>query len=215
MVFLGDWYWATHRVPELNWTAVAEADGTRCGGADMTVLTLPTGPVEAVEGGTMFFLNAINRARERLWIASPYFVTDESVRAALVLASLRGVDVRIMIPGKPDKRAPWLATFSYLAEMEAAGVGVFRYLDGFQHQKVVLVDDAWAAVGTANLDNRSMRLNFEVSIVVVDRAFATEVAAMLENDFARCRRAPATEYTGRPVWFRLAVRLARLASPIL
>lgn len=215
LVFLGDWYWATGEVPQLKWDAVTHSEGLGCGGENMTVLALPTGPAEALEGGTIFFLNAAARARKRLWMASPYFVTDESVRAALQLAALRGVDVRIMIPAIADKWLPWLASFSFLEEMEAAGVKVLRYGDGFLHEKVVLVDDQFSSVGTANLDNRSMRLNFEVSIVVLDEDFASQVASMLEVDFEECRLATHQDYLERPWWFRLAVRLARLAAPVL
>lgn len=215
MVFLGDYYWASRQVPDLNWTYVTPPDGSGCGGGSSVVLALPTGPVGPIEGGTIFFLNAITRAKRRFWIATPYFVTDETVRSALQMAALRGVDVRIMIPGRPDKRVPWLATFSYLAEMEAAGVRVFRYEKGFLHQKVLVVDETLSAVGTANLDNRSMRLNFEVTAVVLCRDFASQVASMLEADFEGCREARASDYAGRPWWFRLAVRVAILFSPIL
>ena len=215
MVFLGDYYWAAREIPPLEWLVVTPADGSGCGGGSSVVLTLPTGPVEEVEGGTMFFLNAINRSRRRIWIASPYFVTDESIRAALQMAALRGVDVRIMIPDAPDKYIPWLATFAFLADMEAAGVRLFRYEAGFLHQKVLVVDENLSSVGTMNLDNRSMRLNFEVSAVVLCQDFARQVAAMLEVDFEKCREVGGEDYSGRPWWFRLAVRLARLASPVL
>lgn len=214
-VFLADYYWATRTIPPLNWTLVTPADGSGCGGGSSLVLTLPTGPTADIEGGTILFLNAITRAKRRFWIATPYFVVDESIRSALQMAALRGVDVRIMIPDKPDKWVPWLATFSFLAEMEAAGVRVFRYGGGFLHQKVFVVDEILAGVGTANLDNRSMRLNFEVTAVVLCATFAEQAAAMLEADFSRCREVGASDYTGRPWWFRLAVRVSRLFSPIL
>lgn len=215
IVFLGDYYWATQRIPELDWTTVVAADGSGCGGGRSVVLTLPTGPVGEIEGGTILFLNAVTRARRRLWIASPYFVTDESIRSALQMAALRGIDVRIMIPGRPDKWVPWLATFAYLSELEAAGVAIYRYEAGFLHQKAFVVDDLLSGVGTANLDNRSMRLNFEITGVVLCEDFAAEVAAMLEVDFGRCRQVGREDYSGRPWWFRLAVRVARLFSPIL
>ncbi len=215
MVFLADYYWATRQVPDLNWTTVTAPDGSGCGGGQSVVLTLPTGPVGSIEGGTIFFLNAITRAKRRLWIASPYFVTDESIRSALQMVALRGVDVRLMIPGKPDKYVPWLATFACLGEMEAAGVRIFRYVGGFLHQKVLVVDDQMAAVGTANLDNRSMRLNFEITAVVLCQDFAARTAAMLEDDFEQCIEVGAADYLSRPLWFRLLVQLARLFSPIL
>lgn len=215
LVFLGDWYWATGSVPEMTWDSTTQPRGMGCGGENMTVLALPTGPVDLLEGGTMFFLNAITRSRERLWMASPYFVTDESVRYSLQLAALRGVDVRIMLPENPDKWIPWLASFAFIGEMEAAGVKVYRYGDGFLHQKVILVDDQMASVGTANLDNRSMRLNFEVSMVVLDETFAAGVASMLETDFGECRQEKHSDFLNRPWWFRLLSRLARLAAPVL
>jgi cardiolipin synthase A/B len=210
VVFVGDWYWALREVPDLDWRPrfVAPEEG-------MTVLPLATDPVEELERGTLFFLHTINRARKRLWIASPYFVPDEAVRAALQLAALKGVDVRIMIPERPDHKTVYLAGFSYLPEMEAAGVKVFRYGAGFLHQKVMLVDDRLASVGTANLDNRSLRLNFELSMVVLDPAFCGEVERMLEADFANCREVDGRDYTGKPLWFRVLVRLAKLMAPVL
>ncbi len=215
MIFLGDYYWAAREVPDLRWDQVSAADGSGCGAGESEVLTLPTGPVETIEGGTIFFLNAITRAKRRIWIATPYFVTDESIRSALQMAALRGVDVRIMIPDKPDKYIPWLATFSYLADMEAAGVRVFRYEPGFLHSKVILVDESFSSVGTANLDNRSMRLNFEVSAVVLDTEFAKSVESMFEMDWDNCREVGGADYLNRPAYFRLGVKLARLGSPVL
>ncbi len=210
LVFLGDWYWATRRMVKLDWRPhyIAPDTGT-------TVLPLATGPVEDLEGGTLFFIHSINRARKRLWIASPYFVPDESVRVALQLAALRGVDVRIMLPERPDHKTVYLASFAYLQEMEAAGVRFFRYRAGFLHQKVMLVDDQLASVGTANLDNRSLRLNFELSMVVLGPEFCGRIERMLEEDFAECREIDGTDYTAKPLWFRALVRLARLAAPLL
>ena len=209
-IFLNDWYWATREIPSLDWFPKFQAPSN-----GMTVLPLPTGPIDEVEGATLFFLNAINNADEKIWITSPYFVTDESIRAALQLAAMKGIDVRIMIPFKPDKYTPWLATFSYLAEMEAAGVLIFRYTDGFLHQKTMLIDDRLGSVGTANLDNRSLRLNFEISIIVLNKTFCSELETMLVADFEKCREVGAKDYTERPLWFRIGVRIARLAAPIL
>ena len=212
LVFAADWYWAVRRMPEVEWEPryIAPEKG-------MTVLPLATGPVEAIEGGTLFFLHCINRSRTRLWIASPYFVPDESIRAALQLAALRGVDVRIMLPEHPDHLSVYLAGFAYFDDMEAAGVRLFRYQAeaGFLHQKVMLVDDQLASVGTANLDNRSLRLNFELSMVVLGPDFCGQVEAMLKEDFEGCREIGPGEYRNKPIWFRVGVRLARLAAPLL
>ena len=107
--------------------------------------------------------------QQRIWIASPYFVPDASLIYALQLAALRGVDVRVMLPERPDHKLVYLAGFSYIAEAEPAGVKFYRYQPGFMHHKVILVDDDLAAVGTANFDNRSMRLNFEMMLVFADK----------------------------------------------
>ena len=90
----------------------------------------------------------------------------------------------------------------------------YRYVPGFLHQKVLLVDDDFAAVGTANLDNRSFRLNFEITIAAADKRFATEVEQMLSRDFGQCRRVAADDMQKRSFWFRLAVQSARLTAPI-
>ena len=130
----------------------------------MPVLVLPTGPADDIESCNLFFFQAITAATKRVWIVSPYFVPDREITSALQLAVLRGVDVRVMLPLKPDHKMVYLASFSYLAELETLGVKFYRYGNGFLHQKVILVDDVLASVGTANCDNRSFRLNFEITM---------------------------------------------------
>jgi cardiolipin synthase len=109
----------------------------------------------------------------------------------------------------------FLASFSYLDQLAIPGIRFYRYGPGFLHQKVMLVDDELAMVGTANADNRSFRLNFEISIVVYGVEFAKEVEWMLKEDFTSCREAGADDYRKAHPGFRLAVRVARLLSPIL
>ena len=209
LVFVEDWYWATRLVPVLDWQLRPSAAG------DQAVLVLPTGPADALDACSMFFHQAITMARQRLWIASPYFVPDAPVFEALQLAALRGVDVRILLPARPDHYLVYLASFSFLDAADRAGIQVYRYQSGFTHQKVVLIDDTVAAVGTANLDNRSLRLNFEVMAVVADSGFAQQVARMLEMDLQHSRRTSAADLRARSPAFRWAVRAARLFDPIL
>ncbi|MBZ4193979.1 MAG: cardiolipin synthase [Candidatus Contendobacter sp.] len=208
-VFVKDWYWATRQAPSVDWQPAIAVD------RNQTVLIYPTGPADFLECCSLFFHQAIAGARRRLWIASPYFVPDPPVFAALQLAALRGVDVRILLPVKPDHKLVYLASFSFLEAAEKTGIQIYRYQDGFLHQKVVLVDDDIAAVGTANLDNRSLRLNFEVMAVVVDPPFAGQVAAMLERDFQQAELTSGTDLRERSQTFRWAVRAARLFDPIL
>ena len=206
--FAEDWYWATEKKLTLNWHPEKAPEG------DAAALCIPTGPADTIETGTLWALHVINSARQRLWIVSPYFVPDEQIISALQLAALRGVDVRILIPENPDHKLVYLSSFSYLEEAETAGVKIFRYQPGFLHQKVMLVDDNVATVGTVNLDNRSMRLNFEITMMLVDPEFAQKVEAMIKDDFSRSRQVSAAEYTERSLPFRFLVRVARLMAPV-
>jgi cardiolipin synthase len=209
LAWMEDWNWASSERPHLNWSPKASLPG------DEDVLVLPTGPADTWETCTLFFLNCINNARTRIWIASPYFVPDFQIMNALQLAALRGVDVRILIPEKSDSQLIRLAAYSYLVQADQAGIGIYRYQPGFMHQKVVLVDDRYATVGTANLDNRSMRLNFEIMVVNTSARFIDQVEIMLQDDLRQSRRMTEGDYQDRSVLFRLGCRAVRLLAPLL
>jgi len=211
MVFAADWYFATGRVVDGTWQPLrksATAGGQRA-------LVVSSGPSDDFERCTLFFLNTITMAERRLWIASPYFVPDEGIIQALQLAAIRGVEVCILLPMKPDKRLVWLASFALLEELVHPNIRIYRFTGGFLHQKALVVDDDFAAVGTANFDNRSFRLNFEVTLAVSDRKFAGEIAAMFERDFAESVEVADDDYTSCSVPFKAAAQAARLLAPIL
>lgn len=203
--FLEDWHWATHEIPPLDW----KPDPT----GESRVLVVPSGPADALETCALLFTHLANHAKKTLWIATPYFVPDEAMVAALQLAALRGVDVRVIIPEKTDNRLVWLSAFTYYDEVLPAGVKLYRYDKGFLHQKVILCDEI-SCIGTANLDNRSFRINFEVSAVVIDEKLAAATKAMLEADLERSRAVDRQEYARLPFLFRLAARVSRLLAPI-
>jgi cardiolipin synthase len=207
--FIQDWYWATTHIPDLSWELQQAENGCE------DALIVASGPADSLETCSLMFVQAIHMAKERIWIASPYFVPDGQVLSALKLAALRGVDVRILIPEKPDHRTVYLASFSYYENTLPIGIKLYRYTDRFMHQKVFLVDSNCAAVGTANLDNRSFRLNFELTLLNFDSFFIKKVEDMLYNDFSCSRSVELTDYTQRSFFFKLAVRSAGLLSPIL
>lgn len=211
--FAEDWHWATGEVPDLDWPEPA-ADASQLTAEAGAGLVLASGPSDAQETGTLFFSHAITAARRRIWIASPYFTPDTGLMQALRLAALRGVDVRILMAGRRDHWLVWLAAFAFIEAMRGSSVRVWRYGEGFMHQKVVLVDDEIAAIGSHNLDSRSCRLNFELSAVFADQDLAQEVSRMLEADFARAALydRPLAE---APLWLRLAAPVARLFAPLL
>ncbi len=207
--FYEDWYWSQGARLKLDWTFESAGQENR------TALVLPTGPADHLESGSLLFTQLINSAKKRLWIVSPYYVPDSAIVSALQLAALRGVDVRVIIPDKVDHRVVWLAAFSYFKEAGESGIQFYRYTGGFLHQKVILVDDMLAGVGTANLDNRSLRLNFEITVLFVDEDFAGQVEAMLLQDLKDCRPYEDEELIRKGWIFRFLVRAARLAAPIL
>ena len=208
--FVEDWHWAADTLaPELEWMPVLSKAG------DASGVVLATGPADEIETCGLFFSQAIHSARQRIWIASPYFVPDEAAVAALQLAALRGVDVRILLPKNPDHLLVYLASYSYRELARKTNVKILRYKEGFMHQKVLLVDDVAAAVGTANMDTRSFRLNFEVMAIVADHDFARQVEQMLLRDFGKSEEMAPDALERKPWYFRLGVRIARLLSPIL
>lgn len=210
VAFAEDWHWAAKQILEdLNWEPKPASSGANKG-----MLCVPTGPVDEMESCTLFFLHAINTAQKRLWIASPYFVPDEQFVSALQLAALRGVDVRILVPDVADSAMVNLSAWSYVPELHAADIEVYRYTNGFMHHKVVLIDDRYATIGTANFDNRSFRLNFEITMGVDDESFASEVEKMLEEDFSNSRLVEHGELDEKSSWYRFWVQVARLAAPV-
>ncbi|GED22437.1 cardiolipin synthase [Halomonas halmophila] len=206
--FWEDWHWATGEVISLSWEPWIHPDESR------NVVIVPSGPADPQETASLLVQHAIHSAHERLWVTSPYFVPDHSVQDALRLAAMRGVDVRIMIPERPDHLLVFLSAFSFLPDMLRAGVKVYRYQPGFLHQKVILIDDVAASVGTVNLDNRSFRLNFEITAFVPDRRFAADVHDMLERDFQACREVTLEEIQSRAMWRKLLSRAAYLLAPV-
>lgn len=209
IVFCEDWFWASKDIllDEMNWTPGVSEEAR-------DALLVAMGPGDDFESGTLYFINAIVAARERVWIATPYFVPETEVLTALKLAALRGVEVRVLVPEVIDHYLPWLAAFAYFDEVRAAGVQIWRYQDGFMHQKVLVIDDEIASVGTVNLDNRSCRLNFEVTAIFFDEGAAQQTTRMLEADFARSKRLtkPLSEQNWRK---RFGAPFARLFAPAL
>jgi cardiolipin synthase len=206
-LFSRDWEWITGAAPPM--LPAPPCDG------HASALIVASGPADAQETCSLFFTAAINAARKRLWLTTPYFVPDNAVLAALRLAVARGVDVRVLIPSRPDHHTVFLASTLHAYEALGAGIRMFRYQPGFVHQKVLLIDDDTAAVGSMNLDSRSFRLNFEVSALIVDADFAGEVEAMLIADFAKALPVDKREYLDAPYLRRVTMHVARLFDPLL
>jgi cardiolipin synthase len=213
-IFWSDWYWADHKLLEnLNWDPVA-APGIPAG-EGQNVLVLGSGPADELETASLFFTTVLSAAKKRIWIATPYFIPDETTRVSLYLALLRGVDVRILTPRKNDNWFVSNAANVYLSELSKLGAKIHFYERGFMHQKTVLIDDNLSLIGTVNFDNRSFRLNFEVTCAVADDAFAAQVEHMLHTDFANSTELSDFNLQSGPLWQRLKAKGSALLSPVL
>jgi len=208
-VFREDWYWSVGE--ELSHPP---PDDIRTPGEE-PILVMPTGPADALEDCSIAFTEVIARARERLWIVSPYFVPGIETTTALYAAALRGVDVRILLPERPDHMLVWLASHAHADQMVRHGIKVYRYEGGFLHQKVILCDDQLAGVGTVNFDARSFAINFEVTLWFTGPVMIERIKAMLDVDLESSRLTTAIALRKRNFLFRLACQGARLFSPIL
>ncbi len=218
-VFLQDWVYASGRIPPVPGGSLLAAESSLAGLAapeaakPIPVQIVASGPDTDGEAILRAMVDAIGLARERIWLATPYFVPTEETLFALTSAALRGVQVKLMVPACGDSRLTSAAARSYFDELQRAGVLIFEYTAAMFHAKTLLVDDRYGMVGSANFDNRSFRLNFEAAAVVLDEAFNAELAAMFTRDLSRCRRVPAR----RPLPFgqRLLEAAARLFSRVL
>ncbi len=205
--FAEDWRWATgEALAALPWTL---PDGVE----DEHVAILPTGAADTQETASLMYLHLISRAQRRIWLATPYFVPDQATFAALQLAAIRGVDVRVMTPLVPDHILVRYSSLTYIHEALSAGIKVYAYTVGFMHQKVMLSDDV-ACVSSANLDPRSLRINFEISAVAHGGSLASQLEAALRADFERCHGISERVWTNSPWLKRAACRLTRLMAPI-
>ncbi len=181
-----------------------------------------TTPVQIVSGGpdTRWnpikegYIKLINSARESCYVQTPYFIPDESISDALRLAALSGVDVRLMIPCKPDHPFVYWASLSFAADLLDAGVRVYTYDNGFIHAKTIVVDGRAGSVGSANWDVRSFRLNFEANAFFYDSAVGIEMKRRFTEDLAVCTEVTPDRYAERPTRIRIKESISRLFSPL-
>ncbi len=176
---------------------------------------ITSGPDNTIDQIRDNYMRLITKAKERIYIQTPYFIPDEAVFQALMIALRSGIEVNIMIPCKPDHPFVYWATYSYVGDMVMAGANCYTYEDGFLHGKGVMVDGEVFCYGTANMDIRSFSLNFEVNAVVYSRKKAMEMQRIFEEDLKRCKQITRDSYTERPLLIRLKEQVCRLLSPLL
>jgi cardiolipin synthase len=207
-IFLEDWHYASGKTPQGEDLFPAMKPG-RC-----AVQMIPSGPDNGAEPIHRACLAAIHVADERVWLSTPYFVPTLPALYALTSAAMRGLDTRVMIPKNSDSRLVNLAARSYYDALLKAGVRVFEYQPRMLHSKVLLIDGAFAILGSANFDNRSFVTNFEMSIAVHEVHISHELERVWNEDQEQSIEIkPDRPRAGFPRRFGEAV--ARLGSPLL
>ena len=182
-------------------------------GKGLPVQIVASGPDDTTAPLHAFFLACFSTARRRILIETPYLIPDEPMESALRIAELRGVDVQVIVPKQGDSKLVTAASHTYCESMRKAGIKLFEYGPPMLHAKTMVIDDTVGIVGTANLDNRSFRLNFEVAAVFYDAQTIAELAKRFERDRAASHPFPSKR---RPEMVTaLFESVARLTSPVL
>ncbi len=210
--FLLDWNQASlrHRISysERYFPAIPQK-------GDVALQIVSSGPDTAYAGIKNGYVKMIMRAKKYIYIQSPYFIPDYTFLDALQIAALSGIDVRIMIPNKPDHPFVYWATYSYVGQLLEAGAKIYHYDKGFIHAKMIVVDDEISTVGTANIDVRSFSLNFEVNAFIYDHEISHHLAEVFEKDILDCKELTMETYQNRSFFVKFKESISRLLSPIL
>nr|WP_242848783.1 cardiolipin synthase [Syntrophomonas palmitatica] len=185
------------------------------GEGTLAVQIVSSGPdltYSAIKNG---YIKLVSKARQTVYIQTPYFVPDNSILESLKIAALSGVDVRLMLPAKPDHFYVYWASLSYVGELLEAGVRCYMYQRGFLHSKTIVCDSFACTVGTANLDIRSFDLNFEINAFIYDQDIGQQLTEQFLRDINDCVEITPEVYFSRPLRVRFKEGLFRLMSPIL
>jgi cardiolipin synthase len=185
------------------------------GEGNVDIQILSSGPDTRWDNIHHGYFKMMTEANKSIYITTPYFVPDDSILEALRTAALSGVDVRIIIPGKPDHPFVYWSSLSYLGELLEAGVRCYEYTGGFIHAKVVTMDGIISSVGTANMDIRSFKLNFEVNAFVYDEGITGELDKQFKQDLLSCREITFETYNKRSRLTKIREAFSRLISPLL
>jgi cardiolipin synthase A/B len=210
-VFALDWLSAVDRDESLvSWFPEPELHEGGC-----LVEIVDSGPDTEWAPVEQIYLYAIAQARQRVWLATPYFVPSAALEAMLFNAGMRGIDVRILLPERADSLLVNLASRSYFDELLGGGVRIFLYERGFMHAKTLVVDDWMGTVGSANMDNRSFHLNFELNAFVFDQPFCQELARQFLVDLGHAREHTLEDEKRLGLGRTLLQQTSRLFSPLL
>ena len=210
--FLLDWCYASNENIE-DFSKYYLDTNVKYGDVGIQIVT--SGPDHNEEYIKNAYIKMINNAKKSVYLETPYFVPDEPMLEALKLSALSGVDVRIIVPGNPDHVFMNWAASAYIGELIYAGAKIYTYQNGFIHAKTIVVDGKVSTIGTANMDIRSFKLNFEVNAFIFDDEVARNVEDQFFRDIDDSELITKAEYDSRSNWTKIKESIIRLVSPIL
>ena len=178
------------------------------------VLPYADSPLDSEITGENVYMNLINSATDYCYIYTPYLIIDNEMQTSLALAAKRGVDVRIITPGIPDKKLVFRVTRSYYPDLIKAGVKIYEYTLGFLHAKCIVVDDSYATVGSINFDYRSLFLHFELGVLLYQTSSVLEVKQDCLDTISKCKRMELSDMK-QGFFAELLQAILRLFSPLL
>lgn len=182
---------------------------------NIDIQIISSGPNNEKEQIKLTFIKLILSAKSKVWIQTPYLIPDDSIINALEIAKRSGIDVKIMLPDKPDHPFIYRATQFYESVLIKKDIEIYSYNDGFLHSKVFIIDDEISIVGSANQDIRSYKLNFETSAIIFDSKFNTDLKEAFINDLTKSTRVTHETFKTMPYWIRIKQKISRLFSPIM
>lgn len=212
LTFLTDWYFAT-KIQLLDKDKYLVVSPDHIG--DTAVQIATSGPDSDWSTIKQAFFAAINKAKDHIYISTPYFMPGEALLTALKVAAMSGVDVRIMLPSRSDSRIVYWASRSYIEELLDAKIKVYLYQSGFNHSKIITIDNHYSSIGTANMDNRSFEDNFEVTAMIYDHEITNELEEEFLLDLDGSVKLSRRHWEKRSRKERLKESVARLFSPLL
>lgn len=207
--FMADWSFSTGEILSLDWCGDQQHAGT------IWARGITDGPDSDLDHIRLTMLAAIGQAKHSVTIQTPYFLPDEALIAALNVAAMRGVDVRVLLPSDNNILLVKWACTTFLPELLQRGVKIYQSPPPFDHSKLFLIDDVWSLIGSTNWDPRSLRLNFEFNVECFSRELTAQLLDVIETKLLDARSVSMDEIESRPLWIRVRDGIARLATPYL
>jgi cardiolipin synthase len=217
-IFATDWYYVTNKKVKEDEQFFPQftQEGTQQSDTDTALVqVVPSGPDMDLDVMKHVYKDMFLSAKEKIWIATPYFAPDQMIMNALKEARKKGVEISLLVPKKTDNALVQAASFHYLLPLLYAGVKIYQYQKGFYHAKMALVDDKVAEIGSANLDQRSLNYSFEAGLFIYHKETCQEVKEIFEQDFKDCTLLQPSQVKNRSFLQRIGTQFSVLLAPWL